>query len=82
MGVEPFLYIADPEFLKQMNGCVMAKDWGKPKAFIRDRIPLFGEYGLTMIEGEDWARHRHIATPAFSSTSLKVHLIIYSQITV
>ncbi|XP_057527937.1 cytokinin hydroxylase-like [Amaranthus tricolor] len=71
MGVEPFLYIADPEFLKQMNGCVMAKDWGKPKAFIRDRIPLFGEYGLTMIEGEDWARHRHIATPAFSSTSLK-----------
>ncbi|XP_074319691.1 cytokinin hydroxylase isoform X3 [Silene latifolia] len=71
MGVEPFLYIADPEFLKQMSGCVVAKNWGKPNAFKIDRMPMFGEYGLNMIEGSTWVRHRHIITPAFSSENLK-----------
>ncbi|KAL2920687.1 11-oxo-beta-amyrin 30-oxidase [Bienertia sinuspersici] len=71
MGVEPFLYVADPEFLKQMSGCVLAKNWGKPSVFKGDRIPMFGEYGLNMIEGSTWVRHRHIITPAFSSTNLK-----------
>lgn len=78
MGVEPFLYIADPEFLKQMSGSVLAKNWGKPNVFRNDRIPMFGDYGLNMIEGNTWARHRHIINPAFSSTNLKViNLIIY-----
>ncbi|XP_021765112.1 cytokinin hydroxylase-like [Chenopodium quinoa] len=71
MGVEPFLYVADPEFLKQMSGKVLAKNWGKPTVFKSDRIPMFGEYGLNMIEGNTWVRHRHIITPAFSSTNLK-----------
>ncbi|KAL9225323.1 hypothetical protein vseg_001265 [Gypsophila vaccaria] len=71
MGVEPFLYVADPEFLKQMSGCVVAKNWGKPNAFKNDRIPMFGEFGLNTIEGDTWARHRHIITPAFSSSNLK-----------
>ncbi|XP_057527619.1 cytokinin hydroxylase-like [Amaranthus tricolor] len=71
MGVEPFLYIADPEFLKQMSGCVLAKNWGKPSVFKSDRMPMFGEFGLNMIEGHTWTRHRHIITPAFSSINLK-----------
>lgn len=75
MGVEPFLYIADPEFLKQMSGCVLAKNWGKPSVFKSDRMPMFGEFGLNMIEGHTWTRHRHIITPAFSSINLKVKTI-------
>ncbi|KAK9697646.1 hypothetical protein RND81_08G051000 [Saponaria officinalis] len=71
MGVEPFMYVADPEFLKQMSGCVVAKNWGKPNAFKTDRIPMFGDFGLNMIEGSTWVRHRHVITPAFSPANLK-----------
>ncbi|XP_056694302.1 cytokinin hydroxylase-like isoform X2 [Spinacia oleracea] len=71
MGVEPFVYIADPEFLKEMSGKVFSRNWGKPNVFRSDRVPMLGECGLSMIEGNAWARHRHIITPAFSSTNLK-----------
>ncbi|KAI3425406.1 DNA-directed RNA polymerase III subunit RPC3 (RNA polymerase III subunit C3), partial [Psidium guajava] len=42
LGTEPFLYIADPEFLKQMSSGVMGKSWGKPRVFKNDREPMFG----------------------------------------
>ncbi|GMH08984.1 hypothetical protein Nepgr_010824 [Nepenthes gracilis] len=71
MGTEPFLYVADPEFLKQMSGGVLGKQWGKPAVFKSDRVPMFGRFGLNMIEGNDWTRHRHIITPAFSSSNLR-----------
>ena len=72
LGTEPFLYIGDPGFLKQVsNGVVMSKAWGKPTVFKRDRDPMFGK-GLVMVEGDDWVRHRRIITPAFSSGNLKV----------
>lgn len=74
MGVEPFVYIADPEFLKEMSGKVFSRNWGKPDVFRSDRVPMLGECGLSMIEGNAWARHRHIITPAFSSTNLKVYM--------
>ncbi|KAL7214271.1 hypothetical protein ACSBR1_026643 [Camellia fascicularis] len=70
LGTEPFLYIADPEFLKKMSAGVMGKTWGKPTVFKNDREPMFGN-GLVMVEGEDWVRHRHVITPAFSPTNLK-----------
>ncbi|KAA8539924.1 hypothetical protein F0562_026616 [Nyssa sinensis] len=54
LGTEPFLYIADPEFLKRMSARVMGKSWGKPTVFKNDREPLFGK-GLIMVEGDDWA---------------------------
>ncbi|XP_061369564.1 cytokinin hydroxylase-like [Gastrolobium bilobum] len=70
LGTEPFLYIAEPEFLKKMSTKVMAKRWGKPSVFRNDRDPLFGS-GLVMVEGDDWVRHRHAVAPAFSPLNLK-----------
>ncbi|XAR71712.1 hypothetical protein NMG60_11018109 [Bertholletia excelsa] len=70
LGTEPFLYIADPEFLKQMSAGVMGKCWGKPTVFKNDREPMFGN-GLLMVEGDEWVRHRHVITPAFSPSNLK-----------
>ncbi|KAK8685161.1 hypothetical protein V6N13_041169 [Hibiscus sabdariffa] len=70
LGTEPFLYVADPEFLKKMTSGVLGKSWGKPMVFKRDRKPMFGS-GLLMVEGDDWVRHRHVITPAFSPANLK-----------
>ncbi|KAL2550421.1 Cytochrome [Forsythia ovata] len=70
LGTEPFLYIADPEFLKKMTADIRGKGWGKPTVFKNDREPMFGN-GLVMVEGEEWVRHRHVITPAFSPANLK-----------
>lgn len=75
LGTEPFLYVADAALLKKLSSEVTAKNWGKPAVFRRDRAPMFGN-GLVMSEGDDWARHRHVITPAFNPTNLKV-LISY-----
>lgn len=77
LGTEPFLYIADPEFLKKMSTGVLGKSWGKPNVFRHDRQPMFGN-GLVMVEGDDWVRHRHVITPAFSPANLKVFLFFYN----
>ncbi|EAY88082.1 hypothetical protein OsI_09512 [Oryza sativa Indica Group] len=69
LGTEPFLYVADPEFLKAATAGALGKLWGKPDVFRRDRMPMFGR-GLVMAEGDEWARHRHIIAPAFSATNL------------
>ncbi|KAL3653529.1 hypothetical protein CASFOL_003210 [Castilleja foliolosa] len=69
LGTEPFLYIADPEFLKNMSANIRGKSWGKPTVFKHDREPMFGQ-GLVMVEGDDWVRHRHVITPAFSPSNL------------
>ncbi|XP_031275408.1 cytokinin hydroxylase-like [Pistacia vera] len=70
LGTEPFLRIADPEFLKKSSSGVMGKSWGKPNVFKYDRKPMFGD-GLVMVEGDEWVRLRHVITPAFSSSNLK-----------
>ncbi|GMJ06523.1 cytochrome P450, family 715, subfamily A, polypeptide 1 [Hibiscus trionum] len=70
LGTEPFLYVAEPEFLRKMSSGVLGKSWGKPKVFKNDREPMFGR-GLVMVEGDDWVRHRHVITPAFSPSNLK-----------
>ncbi|CAN6564930.1 unnamed protein product [Malus baccata var. baccata] len=64
LGTEPFLYIADPGLLKKLSTEVTAKNWGKPAVFRRD----------------DWARHRHVITPAFNPTNLK-HICSSSALT-
>ena len=76
LGTEPFLYIAEPEFVKKMSKEVMAKRWGKPSVFRNDRDPMFGN-GLVMVEGNDWVRHRHVVAPAFSPLNLKVYISLY-----
>ncbi|CAN6842691.1 unnamed protein product [Brassica oleracea] len=70
LGIEPFVYVADPEFLSVMSKGVLGKSWGKPNVFKKDREPMFGT-GLVMVEGDVWTRHRHIITPAFSHVNLK-----------
>ncbi|XP_010537177.1 PREDICTED: cytokinin hydroxylase-like [Tarenaya hassleriana] len=70
LGAGPFLYVADPEFLRVMSEGMLAKSWGKPNVFKKDREPMFGT-GLVMVEGDDWTRHRHVITPAFSPLNLK-----------
>ncbi|KAL3755767.1 hypothetical protein ACJRO7_002767 [Eucalyptus globulus] len=70
LGTKPFLYIADPEFLKKTSVIVKGKNWGKPDVFKLDRKPMFGN-GLLMTEGDEWVQRRHITTPAFSPSNLK-----------
>ncbi|WOH06757.1 hypothetical protein DCAR_0626185 [Daucus carota subsp. sativus] len=70
LGTEPFLRIADPEFLKQMASAVLGNSWGKPDVFRIDRKAMFGN-GIVMLEGDDWLRHRNVITPAFSPANLK-----------
>ncbi|XP_039118106.1 cytokinin hydroxylase-like [Dioscorea cayenensis subsp. rotundata] len=69
LGTEPFLYVAEPEFLKQIVSGVLSKSWGKPSVFRQDRRPMFGN-GLVMVDGDYWQHHRHIITPAFSPANL------------
>uniref|UniRef100_A0A166A0L4 Uncharacterized protein n=1 Tax=Daucus carota subsp. sativus TaxID=79200 RepID=A0A166A0L4_DAUCS len=71
LGTKPFLYIADPEFLKQMSSAVKGTSWGQPSVFRNDQMPMFGTYGLTMVEGDVWVRHRSVLTPAFSPPNIK-----------
>lgn len=71
LGTEPFVYIGDPEFLKKMSTKVLAKTWGKPSVFRKDRDPMFGN-GLVMAEGSIWVHHRHVIAPIFTSLNLKV----------
>lgn len=71
LGTEPFLYVAEPEFLKQIVSGVLSKSWGKPSVFRQDRRPMFGN-GLVMVDGDYWQHHRHIITPAFSPANLNV----------
>ncbi|XP_022851947.1 cytokinin hydroxylase-like [Olea europaea var. sylvestris] len=70
LGTEPFLNIADPEFLNKISADIKGKNWGKPSLFKNDREPMFGS-GLVMVEGDDWVRHRRVITPAFSPSNLK-----------
>ncbi|KAL5567990.1 hypothetical protein UlMin_024565 [Ulmus minor] len=71
LGTEPFLYVADPEFVRRISDGVMGKSWGKPNVFKKDRDPMFGKSGLVMVEGDDWVRHRRAITPAFLPANLK-----------
>ncbi|WOH06754.1 hypothetical protein DCAR_0626182 [Daucus carota subsp. sativus] len=70
LGTEPFLYVSDAEFLRQMNAAVPGKNWGKSRLFKNDRDAMFGD-GIVMAEGEDWVRHRNVLTPAFFPPNLK-----------
>uniref|UniRef100_A0ACD5ZBL9 Uncharacterized protein n=1 Tax=Avena sativa TaxID=4498 RepID=A0ACD5ZBL9_AVESA len=80
LGTEPFVYVADPEFLKRATAGAMGRLWGKPDVFRRDRMPMFGR-GLVMAEGDEWARHRHVIAPAFSATNLNDMISLMEETT-
>lgn len=80
LGTESFLYVGDPDFLKQMASGILSKNWGKPGVFKRDRKPMFGS-GLVMLENDDWVHHRHVITPAFSHASLKAMMSLFTEST-
>lgn len=71
LGTEPFLYVAEPEFVRKMSARVVGKSWGKPNVLKNDREPMFGN-GLVMVEGDDWVHHRRLINPAFLPSNLKV----------
>lgn len=79
LGTEPFLYVSDPKFLKEMSARVLARRWGRPSLFKINRKPMFGN-GLTMVEGDDWVHHRHAIAHSFSTSNLLslVSLIVES----
>ncbi|RRT59166.1 hypothetical protein B296_00039686 [Ensete ventricosum] len=80
LGTEPFLYVADPEFLERVTSSAIDKKWGKPDVFERDRKPMFGK-GLSMVDGDEWTHRRHIITPAFSMTNLKAMVSVMEETT-
>ncbi|GKE08050.1 cytokinin hydroxylase-like protein [Tanacetum coccineum] len=59
---------------------VVSRRWGKPTIFQNDRHPMFGK-GLSMVEGDDWVRHRHAIAPSFSSSSLEAMLSLIVEST-
>ncbi|XP_051121590.1 cytokinin hydroxylase-like [Andrographis paniculata] len=61
-----------------MTADIRGKNWGKASVFNRDRKPMFGN-GLITIEGDDWVRHRHIITPAFSPANLKAMASVMAE---
>ncbi|XP_031473021.1 cytochrome P450 714C2 [Nymphaea colorata] len=72
IGTEPFLYVAEPELIKQMisAGDHRSMSWGKPSVFRTDRQSLFGN-GLLMLDGDNWSHRRHTLSPAFFPSNLK-----------
>nr|CAD1830759.1 unnamed protein product [Ananas comosus var. bracteatus] len=56
-GTEPFLYIADPEFLKVVTSGTLSRKWGKPNVFKKDRKPClarvcsWSRVGIGLITG-------------------------------
>ncbi|KAH0937839.1 LOW QUALITY PROTEIN: hypothetical protein HID58_005300 [Brassica napus] len=66
-GIEPFVYVADPEFLSDIERCI-GEELGKTKCIQeRQRANVWQRFGY----GDDWTRHRHMITPAFSPLNLK-----------
>ncbi|KAL5195213.1 Cytochrome P450 714A2 [Glycine soja] len=71
LGTEPFLYVAEPEFLKKIARVLEENvNGGDGQELGKTKDPMFGS-GLVMVEGNDWVRHRHIVAPAFNPINLK-----------
>ncbi|XP_051121655.1 cytokinin hydroxylase-like [Andrographis paniculata] len=80
IGTAPFLYIAEPEFLKKMSSDIRGKNWGKADVFRQDRMAIFGKSVVTS-EGEEWVRRRHFITGAFSPHHLKATATLMMEAT-
>lgn len=74
MGTTPRLIIKDPELIKQILSNKLGH-FSKPP--ISPLIRVLNRSGLTILDGEDWARHRRIINPAFHLERLKVLSCFY-----
>jgi len=77
LGPRPRVFVLDPEKFKEMATKVY--DFQKP-----DTSPLFKllASGFVNYDGDKWAKHRKIVSPAFNVEKLKVSLsfILYSLV--
>ncbi|XP_076960111.1 cytochrome P450 CYP72A219-like [Bidens hawaiensis] len=65
-GPKPRVYVNDPELIKEI--LTRPEEFQRPQhEALRDSI--IG--GLVVLEGEKWAKHRHIINPAFHLESIK-----------
>ncbi|XP_027069200.2 cytochrome P450 72A397-like [Coffea arabica] len=76
-GTTPRLNITDPEIIKE----VLANKQGHIgiTPFALDPLVLTLTEGLTLLEGEIWATHRKIMTPAFKLEKLKGMISIFAE---
>lgn len=67
-GPDPRICITDPELAKQV---LSNKFCFFPEVTLPSIQALMGR-GLPLIQGAEWARHRHVVSPAFTVDKLKV----------
>ena len=66
-GPGPMVIISEPEEIRQV--LMRMEEFQKPKA---NPLILKVATGVVMLEGEEWAHHRKLITPAFHMDKLKV----------
>lgn len=75
LGPRPRIFIMDPDKIKEMTTKVY--DFQKP-----DVSPLFRllASGFANYDGDKWAKHRKIVTPAFNVDKMKVGVYIFNDV--
>ncbi|OAY48819.1 cytochrome P450 709B2 [Manihot esculenta] len=68
-GTHPRITITNPELAKQILSNKFGF-YGRPKT--RPILQNLVGYGLILVEGLDWVRHRRVLNPAFSIDKLKI----------
>uniref|UniRef100_A0A0D6QXT1 Cytochrome P450 n=1 Tax=Araucaria cunninghamii TaxID=56994 RepID=A0A0D6QXT1_ARACU len=80
LGTTPRIVVLDPEMIKQ----ILSNKFGH----VEKAVPniqlrrLTGDYSLTRVEGEEWARHRRILNPVFHLENLKSMVPVVASSTV
>jgi hypothetical protein len=69
VGPKPRLFISEPEQIKDI--------FSKIDEFQKSRHPVANllSTGVVSYEGDKWAKHRNIITPAFGNQNLKVFFL-------
>ncbi|KAF2324984.1 hypothetical protein GH714_022082 [Hevea brasiliensis] len=78
-GTQPRITITNPELAKQ----ILSNKFGfyeKPKS--RPSIRYLTGYGLILVQGLDWVRHRRVLNPAFSIDKLKIMIKKMAECTI
>ncbi|MCL7036320.1 hypothetical protein MKW94_019329 [Papaver nudicaule] len=73
-GTTPRLIIMDPEMMKE----VLSEKTGHFRKPPMNPLILMLAKGLTVLEGEEWSKHRRIINPAFHQEKLKAMMPAFS----